>query len=338
MAVADHVGLERFMEGVRKRNPGQPEFHQAVQEVAGDVFAFIADKEAYHRYQILRRIAEPDRVVSFRVCWEDDARQHPRAARLARAEQQRHRALQGRHPLPPQRHRERAQVPGLRADLQEQPHRVADGRRQGRGQLQPARQVRPRGHALLPVLHDRALPPCRARHRRAGRGHRRRGARDRLHVRPVQAHHQPLQRRPHRQGAGVRRQPDPHRGDGLRRGLLPREHARACRRFGRRQGVPGVRLGQRGDACRREDQPARRQGRDPFRFRRLRPRPRRHRRRQAGLGQGPQGRAPRPHRRICRGVQGRRLSPGRTALERSLRPRAAMRDPERARRRRRPDP
>ena len=73
MAVADHVGLERFMEGVRKRNPGQPEFHQAVQEVAGDVFEFIADKEAYHRYQILRRIAEPDRVVSFRVCWEDDA-------------------------------------------------------------------------------------------------------------------------------------------------------------------------------------------------------------------------------------------------------------------------
>jgi len=73
VAVSDHVGLDRFMEGVRKRNPGQPEFHQAVQEVAGDVFAFIADKEAYHRYQILRRIAEPDRVVSFRVCWEDDA-------------------------------------------------------------------------------------------------------------------------------------------------------------------------------------------------------------------------------------------------------------------------
>ncbi len=72
MAVADHVNLEQFMEGVRKRNPGQPEFHQAVQEVAEDIFEFIADKERYHEYQILRRIAEPDRVVSFRVCWEDD--------------------------------------------------------------------------------------------------------------------------------------------------------------------------------------------------------------------------------------------------------------------------
>ena len=60
------------MEGVKKRNPYQPEFVQAVQEVAEDIFDFMADKEEYHSQQILRRIAEPDRVVSFRVCWEDD--------------------------------------------------------------------------------------------------------------------------------------------------------------------------------------------------------------------------------------------------------------------------
>ncbi len=72
MAVSDHVGFEQFMEGVKKRNPGQPEFVQAVCEVAEDIFDFIADKEEYHEYQILRRMAEPDRVVSFRVCWEDD--------------------------------------------------------------------------------------------------------------------------------------------------------------------------------------------------------------------------------------------------------------------------
>jgi glutamate dehydrogenase (NADP+) len=72
MSVSDHVDLEQFIAGVRKRNPGQTEFHQAVQEVAEDIFDFIADKVAYHEAQILRRIAEPDRVVSFRVCWEDD--------------------------------------------------------------------------------------------------------------------------------------------------------------------------------------------------------------------------------------------------------------------------
>ena len=67
-----HVDLAGFMEGVKKRNPGQPEFVQAVQEVAQDIFDFIEDKEAYHSAQILRRIVEPDRIVSFRVCWEDD--------------------------------------------------------------------------------------------------------------------------------------------------------------------------------------------------------------------------------------------------------------------------
>jgi len=72
MAVSDHVDLPTFMEGVKKRNPGQAEFVQAVQEVAQDIYEFIADKEEYHHWQILRRIAEPDRVVSFRVVWQDD--------------------------------------------------------------------------------------------------------------------------------------------------------------------------------------------------------------------------------------------------------------------------
>ncbi|HRQ66019.1 MAG TPA: NADP-specific glutamate dehydrogenase [Xanthomonadaceae bacterium] len=72
MAVTDHVNLEQFMEGVKRRNPGEREFHQAVYEVAVNVFDYIEDKEIYHSQQILRRITEPDRVVSFRVCWEDD--------------------------------------------------------------------------------------------------------------------------------------------------------------------------------------------------------------------------------------------------------------------------
>ncbi len=67
-----HVDFSTFMEGVQRRNPGQTEFIQAVQEVAQDIFDFIEDKEEYHEAQILRRIAEPERVVSFRVCWEDD--------------------------------------------------------------------------------------------------------------------------------------------------------------------------------------------------------------------------------------------------------------------------
>jgi glutamate dehydrogenase (NADP+) len=72
MTSSEHVDLPRFIDGVKKRNPGQPEFVQAVTEVAEDIFEFMHDKVKYHEAQILRRIAEPDRVISFRVCWEDD--------------------------------------------------------------------------------------------------------------------------------------------------------------------------------------------------------------------------------------------------------------------------
>src|SRR5918992_1406771 len=69
---SEHVDFEGFMEGVKRRNPGQTEFIQAVQEVAQDIFEFTQGKPEYHEAQILRRMTEPDRVVSFRVCWEDD--------------------------------------------------------------------------------------------------------------------------------------------------------------------------------------------------------------------------------------------------------------------------
>ena len=64
--------LDRFMEGVRNRNPGETEFHQAVWEVAGSIIPWLQDKPIYQEMQILERMSEPDRVVIFRVCWEDD--------------------------------------------------------------------------------------------------------------------------------------------------------------------------------------------------------------------------------------------------------------------------
>jgi glutamate dehydrogenase (NADP+) len=65
------VYQERFMNGVIKRNPGELEFHQAVSEVASTIFPYIADKPIYHKMQILERMAEPDRVIMFRVPWTD---------------------------------------------------------------------------------------------------------------------------------------------------------------------------------------------------------------------------------------------------------------------------
>lgn len=64
--------LSQFMEGVICRNPGEIEFHQAVHEVAMDIIPYIADKPEYQDLRILERMTEPDRVISFRVVWEDD--------------------------------------------------------------------------------------------------------------------------------------------------------------------------------------------------------------------------------------------------------------------------
>ena len=67
--------LERFMAGLKRRNIGQPEFHQAVHEVARDIVPFLEDKKAYKDAHILDRMTEPDRVIMFRVCWTDDNNQ-----------------------------------------------------------------------------------------------------------------------------------------------------------------------------------------------------------------------------------------------------------------------
>ncbi|MGH7679019.1 MAG: NADP-specific glutamate dehydrogenase [Gemmatimonadaceae bacterium] len=64
--------VERFMQEIVRRNPGEPEFHQAVHEVAESVMPIVLDNQRYREAKILERMAEPDRVISFRVAWEDD--------------------------------------------------------------------------------------------------------------------------------------------------------------------------------------------------------------------------------------------------------------------------
>nr|WP_233508674.1 NADP-specific glutamate dehydrogenase [Parvularcula marina] len=63
--------LKTFMAGVVARNPGEPEFHQAVQEVAESILPFVADNPQYRDTMILDRMTEPDRQISFRVLWQD---------------------------------------------------------------------------------------------------------------------------------------------------------------------------------------------------------------------------------------------------------------------------
>ncbi|MFT6712498.1 MAG: glutamate dehydrogenase (NADP+), partial [Arenicella sp.] len=64
--------LEAFMAGLTRRNPGEIEFLQAVEEVASTILPYIADKPKYQKACVLERMCEPDRMISFRVAWEDD--------------------------------------------------------------------------------------------------------------------------------------------------------------------------------------------------------------------------------------------------------------------------
>ncbi len=64
--------VEHFMSGLVKRNPGELEFHQSVQEFVETVMPFYLDHAPYQKAQILERMTEPDRIITFRVSWEDD--------------------------------------------------------------------------------------------------------------------------------------------------------------------------------------------------------------------------------------------------------------------------
>ncbi|WP_372975536.1 Glu/Leu/Phe/Val dehydrogenase dimerization domain-containing protein, partial [Muriicola sp.] len=64
--------IKAFMDEVTARNGHEPEFIQAVQEVAETVIPYIAQHEIYSGKNILLRMVEPERLISFRVAWVDD--------------------------------------------------------------------------------------------------------------------------------------------------------------------------------------------------------------------------------------------------------------------------
>ncbi|CAI8300760.1 MAG: NAD(P)-specific glutamate dehydrogenase [Polaribacter sp. SA4-10] len=64
--------IKEFMDLVIKRNNHEPEFLQAVQEVAETVIPYIVKHDIYHGKNILLRMVEPERLISFRVSWVDD--------------------------------------------------------------------------------------------------------------------------------------------------------------------------------------------------------------------------------------------------------------------------
>ena len=65
--------VKDFMDEIKAKNPAQPEFHQAALEVVNSVALVLDRHPEYRKAKILERIAEPERVIMFRVSWMDDA-------------------------------------------------------------------------------------------------------------------------------------------------------------------------------------------------------------------------------------------------------------------------
>ena len=69
------AAIQAFMELVAQRNPNEPEYLQAVEEVAETIVPFMEAHPKYKTARVLERIVEPERVLMFRVPWTDDAGQ-----------------------------------------------------------------------------------------------------------------------------------------------------------------------------------------------------------------------------------------------------------------------
>ncbi|MBN1158955.1 MAG: NADP-specific glutamate dehydrogenase [Bacteroidales bacterium] len=72
MADLLNVNINDFMAKIIAKNPGESEFHQAVQEVAESLLPYIEEHPKYKHAKILERISEPERIIIFRVPWVDD--------------------------------------------------------------------------------------------------------------------------------------------------------------------------------------------------------------------------------------------------------------------------
>jgi glutamate dehydrogenase (NADP+) len=73
MTPEQHQAIDSFMRSAEERNPHEPEFLQAVREVAETIIPFVEAHPKYKEAKILERMIEPERVITFRVPWETDA-------------------------------------------------------------------------------------------------------------------------------------------------------------------------------------------------------------------------------------------------------------------------
>ncbi len=217
--------MSELIEKVKAKNPSEPEFHQAVKEVLETLEPTVKKHPEFVKAKIYERIVEPDRAIIFRVPWVDDKGevQVNRGFRV-----QFNNAIgpyKGGLRFHPSVNLGIIKFLGFEQIFKNSLTTLPMGGGKGGSDFDPKGKSDMRGHALLPGLHARAVPPHRRRHGRPGRRHRRGRPRDRLPVRLLQEDPQRAHRRADRQGPGVGRLADPARSHRLRLGLFRRGDA-----------------------------------------------------------------------------------------------------------------
>ncbi len=71
--MSNTYSLDAFLDQIRHRDPGQPEFHQAVEEILVSLWPYVQQHPKYLESGLLQRLVEPERTIIFRVPWIDDS-------------------------------------------------------------------------------------------------------------------------------------------------------------------------------------------------------------------------------------------------------------------------
>ena len=193
------------METVKKRNPGEIEFHQAVLEVLETLEPVIEAHPEYVEAGIIDRLVEPERVIKFRVPWVDDSGK----VRVNRGFRIQFNSAIGPYKgglrFHPSVYEGIIKFLGFEQIFKNSLTGLPIGGGKGGSDFDPEGQERRRGDALLPELHDRAFQAHRRGHRRSRGRYRCRRTRDRIPLRSVQETAQRVHRSSHRKGTHLRR-------------------------------------------------------------------------------------------------------------------------------------
>ena len=237
---------QRVLDLVKAKHSHEKEFIQAVQEVLSTIEPVLAANSKYEDHAILERIVEPERTILFRVPWIDDQGKVQVNRGLPCAVQLRHRPLQGRPALPPQRSTSVIlKFLGFEQIFKNSLTSLPMGGGKGGSDFDPKGKSDNEVMRFCQSFMTELQRHIGADHGRSRRGHRRGRPGDRLPVRPVQAHPQQL-RRGVLTGKGLTFGGSLTRTGGhrLRLRILCPEHARHPQRRPAGQGLPGVRFRQ----------------------------------------------------------------------------------------------